>query len=53
MGVGGGGTTTTTNNNRAFVHQMNIETVSKATLGKRRRNEVEWIWAFPSAQIPS
>ena len=34
---------------RAIVHQTNIGTVSKATLGKLLRDGVECIWAFPSA----
>ena len=38
---------------RAIVNQTNIGTVPKATLGKRLRDELEHIWAFPSAYIPS
>ena len=34
---------------RAIVSQGNIGTVSKAALGKRLRDGVERIWAFPSA----
>ena len=34
---------------RAIVNQTYIETVSKATLGKLLRDEVECIWAFLSA----
>ena len=34
---------------RAIVNQTNIGTVSKATLGKLLRDEVECIWDFPSA----
>ena len=34
---------------RAIVGQTNIGTVSKATLGKRLRDGVERIWAFPRA----
>ena len=34
---------------RAVVNQMNIRTVSKATLGKLLRDRVECIWDFPSA----
>ena len=33
----------------AIVNQTNIETVSKATLGKLLRDGVERIWAFPSS----
>ena len=33
---------------RAIVSQMNIETISKVTLGKLLRDGVERIWAFPS-----
>ena len=38
---------------RVIVNQTNIGTVSKATLGKRLRDGVERIWAFPNAYIPS
>jgi len=38
---------------RAIVNQTYIETVPKATLGKLLRDEVERIWAFLSAWIPS
>ena len=38
---------------RAIVNQTNIGTVSKVTLGKRLRDGVERIWAFPSTEIPS
>ena len=38
---------------RAIVNQMNIGTVSKATLGKLLIDGVERIWAFPSAEMPS
>ena len=38
---------------RAIVNQMNIGTISKATLRKLLRDGVERLWAFPSAQIPS
>ena len=34
---------------RAIVNQTNIGTVSKATLGKRLRDGVKRIWAFPNA----
>ena len=34
---------------RAIVNQVNIGTVSKATLGKLLRHGVERIWTFPSA----
>ena len=34
---------------RAIVSQTNIGTVSKATLGKRLRDGMERLWAFPSA----
>ena len=37
----------------AIINQTNTGTVSKATLGKLLRDEVERIWAFPSALIPS
>ena len=34
---------------RAIVNRTNIGTVSKATLGKRLRDGVDRLWAFPSA----
>ena len=34
---------------RAIVNQKNIGTVSKAMLGKRLRDGMERMWAFPSA----
>ena len=34
---------------RAIVNQMNVETVSKAILGKLLRDGVERIWTFPIA----
>ena len=34
---------------RAIVKQTNIGIISKATLGKRLRDGVERIWAFPRA----
>ena len=34
---------------RAIINQTNIGTVLKATLGKRLRDRVERVWAFPSA----
>ena len=33
--------------------ETNIGAVSKTTLGKRLRNVLERVWAFPSAYIPS
>ena len=38
---------------RSYHQTNNIGTVSKATLWKLRRDEVDRIWAFPSAYIPS
>ena len=38
---------------RAVFNQTNIGTVSKAILGKRLRDGMERIWAFPSTYIPS
>ena len=35
---------------RAIISQMNIGTVSKATLRKPLRDGVECIWAFPSTE---
>ena len=34
---------------RAIISQTNIGTVSKGTLGKLLRDEMERMWAFPSA----
>ena len=38
---------------RSVFNQANIGIVSRATLGKRLRDEAERVWAFPSATMPS
>ena len=38
---------------RSVFNQANIDTVSKATLGRLLRDGAERVWAFPSATMPS
>ena len=38
---------------RSVFNQTNIDTVSRATLGRLLRDGAERVWAFPSATMPS
>ena len=38
---------------RSVFNQTNIDTVSRATLGRLLRDGTERVWAFPSATMPS
>ena len=37
---------------RSVFNQANIDTVSRATLGRLLRDGAERVWAFPSARMP-